>query len=194
MRRSNPTWLPRLNVFVGTPSWIKSLSVTSMCSCSVPMPDRARGDRLTVGLRRDENKAVRFGTTAKATGPTIRSCVWTAFSPRSAAGRRHGLHGCARSAGSLRAAVAWVPPLLLTTSVMGLVVGATLLGEPGRTVPATIVLVAGLLSLGGFLMLERCSRAPLAGPGAWVVSAPMGAFGSFGSTAATSSSFTVAKF
>lgn len=89
--------------------------------------------------------------------------------------------------------VGWGSALLLTTGVMGVVVGATLLGQPGQQLLATVATVAGTLVLVGFVALERCSSQPLVPVAARRASGlRWGAYGSFINTAATSSSFTVA--
>jgi MFS family permease len=92
-----------------------------------------------------------------------------------------------------RVRIGWPPALLLTAGVMGLVLGATLLGEPGRGLLGILAIVTGVVVLMGFLSLERRSRDPLVPVAARAASGlRWGAFGAFANTAATSSSFTVA--
>jgi MFS family permease len=87
----------------------------------------------------------------------------------------------------------WGSGLLLTAGVMGVVLGATLLGEEGQELLATIPIGAGVLAIVGFLALERRSSHPLVPVEARRASGlRWGAFGSFMNTATTSSSFTVA--
>lgn len=94
-----------------------------------------------------------------------------------------------------RVRVGWAPALLLTAGVMGVVLGATLLGQSGLALLGVVAAAAGALALVGFVAVERRSTRPLV-PVAARISPGVrwGAYGSFVNTAATSSSFTVATF
>jgi MFS family permease len=91
------------------------------------------------------------------------------------------------------ARMAWTSAVLLTAGAMGLVAGASLLGEPTSRGLGGMVTAAGVLAAACFVRVERRAADPLVAPAArrsprlrW------GTVGSFLNTATTSSSFTVA--
>ena len=89
--------------------------------------------------------------------------------------------------------IGWPSAILLTVGAMGIVAGTTLFGEQESVLVAGVLTAVGVLTVGGFALVERRASHPLVAPAArrsprlrW------GAIGSFFNTATTSSSITVA--
>ena len=89
--------------------------------------------------------------------------------------------------------IGWPSAILLTAGAMGIVAGTTLFGEQESVLVAGVLTAVGVLTVGGFALVERRASHPLVAPAArrsprlrW------GAIGSFFNTATTSSSITVA--
>lgn len=94
-----------------------------------------------------------------------------------------------------RTRIGWPSAILLTTGGMGIVAGTTLLGEHDAVPLAAMVTAAGVLTAGGFALLERTTRHPLVPRAARrSVRLRWGAFGSFLNTATTTGPVTVATF
>lgn len=90
--------------------------------------------------------------------------------------------------------IPWLSGLLLTGSAMGVVGGSTLLADAGARALGGALTVAGVAAAVGLAVIENRAARPLVPPEAWTAAAlRWGALGSFGNTATTSGSFTVAE-
>ncbi len=89
--------------------------------------------------------------------------------------------------------VGWPSAVLLTGGAMGVVIGTTLLGEPGSVLVGAAVTAVGLVAAAGFGVAERRTPKPLVDRAARrAPTLRWGTVGSFVNTATTSSSITVA--